>query len=123
VERNRKGKGKEKRKYGPPHNTGFGLEDMETCEWMLSAFNGLAPVTQYPSPFHHHQEINMFVCQWDNDTVSMKSCVHQFQRPLLQHINIFFLSKVSPKQLQASLAASRRTSIGNRSTSVWQISK
>jgi len=47
--------------------TGFGLEDMETCERMFSAFNGLAPVTRYSSSFHRHQAIDMFAHQWDDD--------------------------------------------------------
>jgi len=47
--------------------TGFGLEDMETCEWMFLAFNGLAPVTRYLSSFHRHQAIDMFAHQWDDD--------------------------------------------------------
>ena len=45
----------------PLYITGFGLEDIETCECMFSVFNGLAPVTCYSSPFHRHQAIDMYV--------------------------------------------------------------
>jgi len=51
----------------PLYTTGFGLEDIETCERMFSVFNGLAPVTRYSSPFHRHQAIDMFAQQWDED--------------------------------------------------------
>ncbi|KAI0044055.1 hypothetical protein FA95DRAFT_1497723, partial [Auriscalpium vulgare] len=37
---------------------GFGLEDAETCEHIFSATNGLAIITRYASPFHHHQAID-----------------------------------------------------------------
>jgi len=53
--------------HHPLYMTGFGLEDMETCERMFSAFNGLAPVTRYSSSFHRHQAIDMFAHQWDDD--------------------------------------------------------
>jgi len=53
--------------YHPLYMTGFGLEDMETCKRMFSAFNGLVPATWYSSSFHQHQAINMFAHQWDDD--------------------------------------------------------
>jgi Kyakuja-Dileera-Zisupton transposase len=45
----------------------FGLEDVETCECVFSAFNGLAPITHCASAFHRHQAIDLFAEQWDND--------------------------------------------------------
>ncbi|KAA1473373.1 hypothetical protein DENSPDRAFT_765398, partial [Dentipellis sp. KUC8613] len=53
--------------FHPLYITGFGLEDMETCERIFSAFNGLAVITRHASQFHRHQAIDMFAKQWDAD--------------------------------------------------------
>ncbi|KAI0055191.1 hypothetical protein BV25DRAFT_1930474 [Artomyces pyxidatus] len=54
-------------RFHPLYTTGFGLEDMETCERVFSSFNGLAVITRYASPFHRHQAIDMYARQWDED--------------------------------------------------------
>ena len=53
--------------HHPLYVTGFGLEDIETCERLFSSSNGLAPVTRYASAFHRHQAIDLFAEQWDTD--------------------------------------------------------
>ena len=53
--------------HHPLYVTGFGLEDIETCERLFSSFNGLAPVTRYASSFHRHQAIDIYAEQWDTD--------------------------------------------------------
>src|SRR5882762_1550029 len=53
--------------HHPLYVTGFGLEDIETCERLFSSSNGLAPVTRYASAFHRHQAIDLFTEQWDTN--------------------------------------------------------
>ncbi|KAA1471648.1 hypothetical protein DENSPDRAFT_880660 [Dentipellis sp. KUC8613] len=50
--------------------TGFGLEDLETCERIFASFNGLAPTTRYSSQFHRHQSIDLYAQQHDDDKYS-----------------------------------------------------
>ncbi|KAI0059962.1 hypothetical protein BV25DRAFT_1918089 [Artomyces pyxidatus] len=53
--------------FHPLYASGFGLEDIETCERVFSSFNGLAVITRYAAPFHRHQAIDMYARQWDED--------------------------------------------------------
>ncbi|KAI0038235.1 hypothetical protein FA95DRAFT_1567860 [Auriscalpium vulgare] len=46
---------------------GLGLEDAETCERIFAAFNALAIITRYASPFHRHQAIDGHARGWDDD--------------------------------------------------------
>ena len=46
---------------------GFGLEDLETCERVFSASNGVARLTRHATPFHRRQFIDMHFRQWDED--------------------------------------------------------
>ncbi|KAI0259648.1 hypothetical protein BC834DRAFT_833130 [Gloeopeniophorella convolvens] len=53
--------------FHPLYAGGFGIEDLETAEWIFSSFNGLANVTRYASHFHRHQSINLYAQQHDDD--------------------------------------------------------
>ena len=46
-------------------STGFGLEDLETCEHVFSGSNAVAQLTRHATPFHRRQYINMHFRQWD----------------------------------------------------------
>ncbi|KAI0058312.1 hypothetical protein BV25DRAFT_1902184 [Artomyces pyxidatus] len=54
--------------HGYAHNRFcFGIEDIETCECIFSAFNGLAATSRHATAFHRHQSIDGYAQQWDED--------------------------------------------------------
>ncbi|KAF8495027.1 hypothetical protein JB92DRAFT_3084857 [Gautieria morchelliformis] len=48
-------------------SSGFGLEDLETCERVFSASNAVARLTRHATPVHRRQLIDMYFQQWDAD--------------------------------------------------------
>ena len=45
-------------------SSGFGLEDLETCERVFAGSNAVAQLTQHATPFHQQQFIDIFFHQW-----------------------------------------------------------
>ncbi|KAF8577077.1 hypothetical protein K439DRAFT_1535189 [Ramaria rubella] len=48
-------------------SSGFGIEDLETCEHVFSGSNAVARLTQHSTPYHQRQFIDMFFQQWDSE--------------------------------------------------------
>jgi len=46
-------------------SSGFGLEDLETCEMVFAGSNAVAQITWNATPFHWQQFIDLFFHQWD----------------------------------------------------------
>ena len=46
-------------------STGFGLEDLETCERVFAGSNAVARLTRHATPFHRRQFIDLYFQQWD----------------------------------------------------------
>ena len=46
-------------------SSGFGLEDLETCERIFAGSNAVARLTRHATPFHRRQFIDMYFQQWD----------------------------------------------------------
>ena len=74
--------------HHPLYVSGFGIEDLELCERIFSAFNGLANVTHYASPFHRLQCIDLFARQWDDDKYS-ELCNLTFSSGMRYLISVF----------------------------------
>ena len=45
--------------------SGFGLEDLETCERVFAGSNAVARLTRHATAFHRRQFIDMYFRQWD----------------------------------------------------------
>ncbi|KAF8580998.1 hypothetical protein K439DRAFT_1355366, partial [Ramaria rubella] len=46
---------------------GFGIKDLETCECVFLGSNAVAQLTRHSMPYHQHQFIDLFFCQWDSE--------------------------------------------------------
>lgn len=51
----------------PLYQTGFGIEDLETCERIFSSSNATASLIRHASLFHWTQFIDLHFDQWDKD--------------------------------------------------------
>ncbi|KIM86138.1 hypothetical protein PILCRDRAFT_5198 [Piloderma croceum F 1598] len=51
----------------PLYITGFGIEDLETCEKVFAPSNGCAKLSRHATRFHRHQSLDMHFTQWDED--------------------------------------------------------
>jgi hypothetical protein len=54
-------------KYHPLYRSGFGLEDLSTCERLFSSLNGTARNIRHSSSFHWMQSIDLHVQQVNED--------------------------------------------------------
>ena len=48
-------------------SSGFGLEDLETCEHVFASSNMVARLTRHATPFHRRQFIDMHFQHWDEE--------------------------------------------------------
>ena len=48
-------------------SSGFGLEDLETCERVFAGSNAVARLTRHATAFHRRQFIDLYFQQWDAD--------------------------------------------------------
>jgi hypothetical protein len=51
----------------PLYLNGFGIEDLETCEWIFSSSNSVASLIRHASYFHWVQILDLHFDQWDKD--------------------------------------------------------
>ena len=51
----------------PLYLTGFGIEDLETCERIFSSSNSAAVLIRHASLFHWTQYLDLHFDQWDSD--------------------------------------------------------
>jgi hypothetical protein len=51
----------------PLYQSGFGNEDLETCERIFSSSNSTASLIRHASLFHWKQFLDLHFDQWDND--------------------------------------------------------
>jgi hypothetical protein len=51
----------------PLYITGFGIEDLETCEKVFAPCNGCVKLSRHATRFHRHQSLDMHFTQWDED--------------------------------------------------------
>ncbi|KIK12282.1 hypothetical protein PISMIDRAFT_18846 [Pisolithus microcarpus 441] len=60
----------------PLYQSGFGNEDLETCERIFSSSNNMAPLICHTSEFHWKQFLDLHFNQWDVDKYLELSAVH-----------------------------------------------
>ncbi|KAG1883462.1 hypothetical protein F4604DRAFT_1879073 [Suillus subluteus] len=72
----------------PLYMNGFGIEDLETCEWIFSSSNSTVILIRHASYFHWVQFIDLHFNQWDQDKyMELSRFLHNNYVQVLRIIN------------------------------------
>lgn len=93
------------RKNHPLVIKGAGLEDLEVMERVFSSSNTVARLTQYASPYHCHQFIDMHFDQWNKD--KYKNTTLFIHNNYVQALSIISTETGALQQALNSLGASK----------------